>query len=321
MTIKSKYFFSFLLMLFLSLGSAIQMQAQQAMAAAKVDAKTITIGDQIKLWLEVKLGSANDKVVWPVIADSLNGLEVVEKGKIDTIVGKDTFLLRQRLLVTGFDSGQYYIPSVNFQIVSGGQISRLTTDSIAINVSTIAVDTTKAFKPIKEIVEVPFSIWDYWQIFVAAILLIAFGIFIWIYFIKNKKTNIPEKAAKVAPEKAHEKALRLLQELRQKHLWEDGRIKEYYSELTDITRTYLEERFDIAALEQTTDELLALLKKQNDARSELRKVRPELKMILRTADLAKFAKANPLPDEHTACMAAAIIVVERTQVKAGEVPS
>lgn len=303
-----------LVCLFFSLGKT----NAQPTVKARVDARKITIGDQVKLWLEVKAGKPGDKIIWPQFTDSLKGLELVEKGKIDTVSGKDSFLLKQRLLVTGFDSGQYYIPSYAFRIVSGGQTYDLSTDSILIDVQTIAVDTAKAFKPIKDIVAVPFSLWDYWQVIVAAILLIGFGIFIWIYFYKNRKTKVPV-VTKVPPEKAHEKALRLLAALKEKQLSESGRVKEYYSELTDITRTYLEERFDIAALEQTTDELLALLKKQNDSRSELRKVRPELKLILRTADLAKFAKASPLPHEDSACMAAAIEVVQRTQVKTGEV--
>ncbi len=71
-------------------------------------------------------------------------------------------------------------------------------------------------------------------------------------------------------------------------------------------------------MEQTTDELLALLKKQTESRAELRKVRPELKLILRTADLAKFAKANPRPEEQNACMTAALEVIKRTQFKPEE---
>jgi hypothetical protein len=185
-------------------------------------------------------------------------------------------------------------------------------------VQTIAVDTTKAFKPIKEIVEVKFSIWDYWPVMLAAVLLIGFGIFVWIYFYRNKKTGMPATSAKVPPEKSHEKAFRMLNELKEKQLWAQGRSKEYFSELSDIVRIYLEERFGITAMEQTTDELLALLKKQNESKAELRKVRPELKLILRTADMAKFAKANPLPDEYNVCMTAAVAVIQRTQVKAEE---
>jgi hypothetical protein len=299
------------------LSAGLQSIHAQTNVRAFTDSRKITIGDQIRLFLEVKPSSSKDVVQWAKMPDSLIGLEIVEQGKIDTIQSKDSFLLRQRLLVTGFDSGSYYIPSFQFQISSNGVVSQYNTDSILVNVQTIAVDTTKAFKPIKDIVEVKFSIWDYWQIMLAALVLIAFGIFLWIYFYKNRRTKIP-LSSKVPPEKSHEKALRLLSELKEKQLVEQGRSKEYFSELSDIIRTYLEERFDISAMEQTTDELLALLKKVNESKAELRKVRPELKLILRTSDLAKFAKASPLPHEYAACMAAAFEIINRTQVKPEE---
>lgn len=314
MNVKNKIFL--LLILALLVCQAESSNAWQGVRAY-TDARKITIGDQVRLWLEVKPSSRKDVVQWPKMPDSLSGLEIVEKGKIDTIASKDSFLLRQRVLVTGFDSGSYYIPSFVFQISSQGIATQYSTDSIPLLVQTIAVDTTKAFKPIKEIVEVKFSIWDYWQLMLAALVLIAFGIFVWIYFYKNKKAKVP-LISKVPPEKSHEKALRLLEELKAKQLWEQGRSKEYFIELSDIIRVYLEERFGITAMEQTTDELLALLKKQTDGKAELRKVRPELKLILRTADLAKFAKASPMPHEHSACMAAAVEVVNRTQFKAEE---
>jgi hypothetical protein len=315
MKLKSRFTFPFLLLMGLSL---LHMQESSAQTAVRAftDSRKIVIGDQVKLWLEVKPGSRKDKVQWTALPESIAGLEIVEKGKIDTVNNGDTFLLRQRLLVTGFDSGSYYIPSFTFRVESGGQPQELQTDSILVQVQTIAVDTTKAFKPIKDIVEVKWSIWDYWKIILAALLLIGFGIFIWIYFYRNRKTKMPAK--KLPPEKAHEKALRLLNELKEKQLWEQGKSKEYFSELSDIVRVYLEERFGITAMEQTTDELLSLLKKQTDAKAELRKLRPELKLILRTADLAKFAKASPLPHEHSACMAAAVEVVQRTQVRPEE---
>lgn len=317
MSLKNN-FFLFTVAVTLYMVTGLQSIHAQTSVRAFTDTRKITIGDQVRLWLEVKPSSSKDVVQWAKMPDSLRGLEIVEKGKIDTIVSKDSFILRQRLMVTGFDSGSYYIPSFQFQVSSNGLVSQYNTDSLLIDVQTIAVDTTKAFKPIKEIVEVKFSIWDYWPVLLAAVLLIGFGIFVWIYFYKNRKTKMPAVAAKVSPEKSHEKAFRMLNELKEKQLWTQGRSKEYFSELSDIVRIYLEERFAVTAMEQTTDELLALLKKQNESKAELRKVRPELKLILRTADMAKFAKANPLPDEYNACMAAAVEVIQRTQVKAEE---
>lgn len=316
MNLKSRFFFSLLILAACCLPAA--MLYAQPSANARVDARKITIGDHLRLWLEVKPGAKDNTVRWAK-PDSMQGLEIVEQGKIDTIKNADTYLLKQRLLVTGFDSGQYYIPPFAFKVIDkAGQVTDLHTDSILIQVATIPVDTTKAFKPIKDIVEVQSSWLDYWKLILAGILLVALLVFVWFYFYKNRKTKIPEGAAKVPPEKAHEKALRQLQELKDQHLPEQGKVKEYYSGLSDIIRTYLEERYGITAMEQTTDELLSMLKKQTESRAELRKVRPELKMILRTADLAKFAKANPLPDEQHACMMAALEVIKRTQLKPEE---
>lgn len=317
MNIKNKFFFLFAAAVVL-LFADMQPLCAQTSVKAFTDSRKILIGDQVRVFLEVKPSSEKDVIRWAKMPDSLSGLEIVEKGKIDTIRSKDSFLLRQRLLVTGFDSGSYYIPSFQFQVMTNGQSMVYHTDSILIQVQTIAVDTTKAFKPIKEIVEVKWSILDYWGIMLAALILVVFALFVWIYFYKNRKTRMPALRAKLIPETPHEKALRLLQELKEKQLPEQGRSKEYFVELSDIVRIYLEERFGIMAMEQTTDELLALLKKQHDAKAELRKVRPELKLILRTSDLAKFAKANPLPHEYSACMAAAVEVIHRTQFKPEE---
>jgi len=313
MNFKNKFF----LFVCLSLSIAAA-NAQGPSVRAFTDERKIVIGDQIRLFLEVKSSAKSDKILWAQLPDSMHGLEIIEKGKIDTVVSGNTFSLKQRLLVTGFDSGKYYIPAFRFQVTSNGQTQELFTDSIPVEVQTIPVDTTKAFKPIKEIEEVKFSIWEYWMQLLAGLILIGFIIFLVIYFIRNKKTAIPLKITKAPPEKAHEKALRLLSELKEKQYMQQGRSKEYFTEISDIIRTYLEERFSITAMEQTTDELLSLLKKQTDGKAELRKIRPELKLILRTSDLAKFAKANPLPDEYEACYDAAVEVVRRTQFKEEE---
>jgi large-conductance mechanosensitive channel len=316
MNLKNNFFL--LAFISLSVTSFLKADAQSPSVRAFTDERKIVIGDQVRLFLEVKPNTKLDKIQWAQMPDSIHGLEIVEKGQIDTVTSGNTFSLKQRLLVTGFDSGKYYIPAFKFQITSNGQTQELYTDSIPIEVQTVAVDTTKAFKPIKEIEEVKFSIWEYWMQILAGLILIGFIVFLVFYFVKNKRTSIPSKATKAPPEKAHEKALRLLNELKGKQYMQQGRSKEYFTEISDIIRTYLEERFSITAMEQTTDELLSLLKKQTDSKAELRKIRPELKLILRTSDLAKFAKANPLPDEYEACYNAAIEVVRRTQFKEGE---
>ena len=235
----------------------------------------------------------------PSIPDTFNSLEIIEKGKIDTITTKDnTIQYKQRLLITGFDSGAFTIPPFQFILTPTSNTPRLLlTDSLSLVVQTVAVDTTQPFKDIKTIHTVELTwvdhieaIWTDHKEFVIAIplILILIGVIIYI-LIKRKKTK-----PTVPDETPYEKAERLLTELDTKQLWQGNKVKLYYIELTDILRTYIEEQFGMAALELTTDELLASMRKSK----LLKRNRSLIKQMLRTADMAKFAKAQPLPEEH-----------------------
>lgn len=296
---------------------AITAGAQQRIHAY-LEAGSIVIGQQVNLVLEINTAAGSRLLSWPSMPDTLKNIEVIEAGKIDTIKQKDSLIYRQKLLITSFEAGKITIPAMQSISTNGIRSDTLLSNTLILNVTTVAVDTTKPFKPIKDIAEVEASsgyrqfvenLKSHWKLYLGILLLAAFIIFLILYFIRNRKAQVFQ--AKLPPEKPHEKAQRLLQELSGAKLWEQGKVKEYYSTLSEIIRNYLEERYNVAALEQTTDELLALAKTNR----EVKKVRQELKRILRTADLAKFAKANPLPEEHIACMEAAHEIVKRTKLK------
>lgn len=277
---------------------------------SRIDAQQMTVGDQAKLFIEAIVFNKNIKIFWTPIPDSFGKLEVVEKGKIDTIVEGTHTTFRQRLLITGFEAGSYKVPALAFNIKHpDGNDYVMLTDSFQLNIASIPVDTTKPFKPIKNILIVKTTWLDYiwWFVGVAVFLgLVAFVIF---YFIKNKKSPIPSFIPKAPQETLEEKALRLLQELEEKELWQKDKIKEYYTDLSDILRAYIEARFGLTALEQTTDEILAQAKRSR----ELNKFYDELASILLTADMAKFAKAKPLPQEHMDCMEETKRLIENTR--------
>lgn len=263
------------------------------MAIARMDTKQIVVGDQARLFLVAENNPKTSRLEWPVIPDSVNGLEIVEKGKIDTELKGDVYTYRQRLMVTGFDSGIFTIPSFQFTIIPNNKAPfTIQTDSFQLMVQTVQVDTTKAFKPIKNIVYVKGSWLDYWPYYAGGLFFIALIAFVILYFIRNKKVPVLKPTG--PKETVNEKAIRLLSELDAKQLWQKEQVKEYYIELSDIVRNYIEERFRTPALELTTDELLSKAKVHRD----LQPYTEQLKMILQTADLAKFAKAQPLPQEH-----------------------
>lgn len=305
-----KFGFGSIVLLVLVIAAGANKVSAQVTARARMDATTITVGDQARLFLEVVQPTANTKVEWAAIPDTFNRLEVVEKGKIDTLKSATGVTYKQRLLITGFDSGLFTIPSFKFAVLQAdGSAVIAQTDSFALAVQTVAVDTTQAFKPIKGVIVLPSSWVDYIWYIAGGLILLILGIAGTIYYMRRKKNEPAKPAGPV--ETLQEHSLRLLSELEGKNLWQQKKVKEYYVELTDIVRSYIEARFNTPAMELTTDELLY----KAQLLRELQPYHSLLASILPTADLAKFAKAEPLPEQHTEAMEKAKeLVVKSTPV-------
>jgi hypothetical protein len=288
------------------------VSAQDAAVSAKLDASRITVGDQARLFIELQSNSKAGAIQWATIPDTFNSLEIVEKGKIDTVKQGEFTIYQQRLLVTGFDSGTFLIPPFQFSVIPpGGAPYIIQTDSFPLLVQTVAVDTSKGFKGIKGIMQVKSSWLDYLWLIIVGIILVGLGIFIAWYFRKNKKVPVPVPEP-VQKETLQEKYLRLLGELEEKKIWQGNTteaVKEYYTQLTDILRTYIEERFRTAVMELTTDEILYKARMHREMNSQ----HDILASILYTADLAKFARAQPLPAEHMQAMEHARQFVNNTR--------
>jgi hypothetical protein len=303
-TVLNLIFFSF---------AAIICRAQtDATIKSRIDATQVTVGDQVKLFIELTHNTKQSRVQWAVIPDTFNSLEIVEKGKIDTVAQGELITYKQRLLVAGFDSGSFKIPAFVFPVIpASGTAYTLQTDSFQLLVTTVPVDTTQPFKPIKDIIAVKATWRDYIWLIIGGLVFLVLAGFVAYYFIRNKRTPIPVVVPKGPQETLQEKTLRLLAELDNQKLWQANRIKEYYTALTDILRNYIEERFHTPAMELTTDEILRKAKQH----PELTRHYDQLSNVLYTADLAKFAKAQPLPHEHTTAMDQAKEFVVATKPK------
>jgi hypothetical protein len=226
--------------------------AQKPMVKAEIDTTNIRIGEQFNLKISI---DETQNVILPKL--ELTGLEIIDSTKTDTL---ENSLIRKYIL-TGFDSGAFYIPEQQIFIKNQAYF----TDSLLVNVATIAIDTTQVKKfPIKSIKSEPYTFDDfkiYLYLLLAAIAIIGF----WIYWfvIRKQKQRKEEKTYKVLP--PFEEAIYKLNELDEKLLWQNNKVKEYYSELTEIIRGFIERELKVPALENTTDEILEALKNFEDA--------------------------------------------------------
>jgi len=196
--------------------------------------------------------------------------------------------------LTQFDSGRFMIPSVKILINKKTFLS----DSIQVEVVNVQVDTLKQkMYDIKDIVPANEGIGDWWKYLLILLLIAGIGAFIYWYIKKRQTKKIEEDIYKTPIEKATS----LLNNLEKKELWQQGKVKDYYSELTDIVRNYIEEAIEIPAMESTTSELIEGLKLAS--KKKKMKLSQEtidnLFVVLKQADLVKFAKSKPMDFEIT----------------------
>jgi hypothetical protein len=269
-------------------------KAQGIIVKAVLDTTSILLGDQIHLNFLIE--QPQDAKVWfPSIKDSLAGkIEVLSELKTDTVfVGNGRLRLLKRFIITCFDSGVYEIKSFKLPFIFGTINDSLSTTPLLLTVNTIPIKDPKKIFDIKGIMKIPYTfaeILPYIGFGFLFILLIILGTYIYIR-IKNKKPIF--KFIKPT-EPPHITAFRELEKLKAEKLWQQGMVKQYFTRLTDILRTYIEGRFKVLAMESTSDEIVFSLK---DIEIITSKNLSNLKQMLEVADLVKFAKAEPLPDE------------------------
>jgi len=304
-------FFNYCLALLLVTCLSYKASAQNIQAEAKLQQYTIRIGDQTKLFLSVHQ-PAKEHVNFPKLADTITGkVQVVNVNKPDTTFDANDhrqMTVIQSYTITCFDAGTYIIPS--FSIGTSGGV--LKTNALTLQVETVKVDTTKAIYDIKQPITVSYTVFDWvkdnWYWIVLPLLGIALIIGLIWYLRKRPKAQPVVRVAKpmIPP---HITALNQLKALRDKKLWQQEEVKQYYIELSDIVREYLEKRYVLKTHEQTTDEIFDGLKRKDITDAN----KAKLKEILVLADLVKFAKEKPLPIENEECLEIAIDFVVATK--------
>jgi hypothetical protein len=291
--------------------AAIPAYSQQVSVNASIDSTMLLIGQQSALHLKVSGPSTLNYTLPQFPGDTLvNGIEVLARGPIDTVNQKNGEIqLKVDYLITSFDTGLYYISPI--KVLAG--IDTVESNNMALKVLTYEVDTTNVnLFDIKGAQAPPFVLSDYFvsiAIFLLAYILVLFAI----WLILKKKYGL--KTGETEPVQVyllpHVRAIMDLDRLKAEKPWKSGKNKEYYTRLTDIIRTYIENRFQINAMEMTTAEILPLFSKDKNTQS----VFQNLRQILQLSDLVKFAKQVPLENENEMSIMNAYLFVNQTKIE------
>jgi hypothetical protein len=300
---------NFLLLSAVAFSSAF---AQKVTVNAKLDSTILMIGDQAHLTFEVSQ-LPNQKVSMPIFSDSIpGGLELVEKLKADTLKSDNGHLVvKQSYVVTAFVDTLLYIPP--FPFINNGDTTWSKSLSLKV-VQPFKIDTaSNQIADIKPVMDPKFD-WMY-VVKILLILLALHGLIVLILFLYRKyfkKAVVLDLKSQELLLPAHVVALNYLDKIKQEKSWQQGRDKEYHTELTEVLRTYIERMFDINSMEMTSEEILEhlqTLKKENKA------AYISLGQILKLADLVKFAKWDATVDEHEMSLSNAYLFVNQTKIE------
>ena len=286
------------------------VHAQQVVVMATIDSTAIQIGEQTMIRLEV--AGDKDKLLQLPIYSSLDtiitGIEVLEMFKPDTTdLGNNRIKINQNYMVTSFDSALYLIPP--FKVICERDTNY--SNTLGLKVSSMEVDTESgAFIPIKDVVNPKFVLTDFlpnkWYLWLGLIVIIVISTLLLLVYSEKTRIQFKKEEPALPP---HIKAINGLNAVKIEKYWQQGRVKEYHSIMTDILRVYIEERFKTSAMEMTSGEILASIRRISETDS----VFENLKQILQLADFVKFAKYQPLPDENELSLINSYLFVNQTK--------
>ena len=260
---------------------------------ANLDTNTILIGQQINFTIS---NNTDSNESWPVYNEFLvKGIEIIKASRIDTTDN----IITQRFVITAWDSGSYYIPSISFS-------SNNETEGLLLTVNNIVLEENAKLYDIKKPMKAAIGWSDIWP-WLLIISIITLFIYLLKKYVFNNKKKINIKTPKIIIP-ADVMALEQLSALEKAKIWQAGDIKKYYTLISEIIRRYTENRFKFIALELTTYEIINELKNKVD-----KKQLNNITVLLERADLAKFAKSKPDENENKESMQLAKNFVKETK--------
>lgn len=308
-----------LITLLLAVGTTLRAQ-DVPRVRARVEPDSIGIGDRFDYVIEVDKDLVQ-VVQFPEFTLARDGeIELVESLPVDTL-SRDGRRLRlvKRYRLAAFDEGRYNLGAARVLYADKNIVDTLRShDSVYLEVTTFQIDSTsQSIYDLKPQKTLPFRFREIsgyvkWAVlFVLVLLAAAYALQ---RYLQSRGKGLGDLFKAAPPQPPHVVAIRALEALHHQKLWQNNRHKQYYSQLTDILRTYIDGRWGVSAMEMTSDEIIAAIRSE-----ELPdKARMDLTVILRDADLVKFAKATPEAEQNEADYLKAYYFVEETKLVLNE---
>jgi hypothetical protein len=309
---KSINFVISLLFLFI-ISDSIFSQTNQSLIEinSTVDTSRITIGDRIQYEIIIDYSDSLD-IEHPGAGINLGQFEIKDYKIYEPEEKESRIIQKYEYTISVFDTGSFTIPQFPIAYFPKDSIQNykiIEASAINIFVESILGEGEQELKDVKSPIYIPF---DYFLLIsiISIILLLGLGGFFGyrFYKIRKEKGYLIKQPKPAVP--AHEVALGAYKLLEEKNLIEQGLIKQYFTECSEILRKYLEDRYFIIALEETTGEILRDMISQEINKAQL----DNLKQILELSDFVKFAKYVPTKDENNTIMQNCIDFVEETKL-------
>lgn len=237
----------------------------------------ILLGEQFELSVELKIPVQSNFNRWPLVPDTGQHLEVISRSVIDSSVIGNFRSYRQTIIMTGFDSGRWKLPVLNYQL--GKDV--LQSNSLQIDVLTQPLKGSD-YNDIHEIIEVQKPLFQWWK-FWAIVTALALSIMIYLFF-RHKKVKTLTKGNDLSKMGSFEYAVEQMNLLKSDKLIEKGEMKKYYIRLYDILRVYISVKYT----DDMVMKLLSVLDKETASKGI---------QCLRVCEAVKFAKYGSSPSE------------------------
>ncbi len=283
------------------------LSAQNIKVSATTDTSIYKVGDYIKYQIEITY-EKGVVVYLPSVKDSIKILEFIqtlpsEKKEVDNKI-----IERYNFIFSKYDSAQVTIPPLTIAYTewNSGIKKFIKTNPVTITIRTLPVNVQEDIRDVKEPMKLPLNWLLIGLIVLIVFLLLAAAYYLYRYYKRKKQSKEQLLPAIIIP--PHKIALAKLSALEQKKLWQNGLVKQYHSEVTEIVRQYFEDRFNFRALEMTSAEILAALSYLDGGKT----IVDTAGNFFSNADLVKFAKFEPMPKVNEDMMKQAYEIVYHT---------